>query len=73
MIMTSNKIKQLPNGTKLKLFLSGSGWDEDFGKVFNVVKINDNELREVTSNWWEIDEVDIKDSFSVEVAYNENQ
>lgn len=69
MRMTSNQIKKLPNGTKLKLFLSGSGWDEDFGKVYNVIKVNDNELREITNNWWEINEIDEKDDFSIEAAY----
>ena len=68
MRMTSNQIKELPNGTKLKIFLSGSGWEEEFGKVYNVIKVNDNELREIGDNWWEINDIDVKDQFSLEAA-----
>jgi len=42
MRITKEELKKIPNGTKLKIFLSGSNWEEDFGKTFNAIKYNDN-------------------------------
>lgn len=42
MRVTKEELKKIPDGTKLKIFLSGSNWEEDFGKVFNAIKFNDN-------------------------------
>ena len=38
MRITREKIEKLPDGTKLKIFLSGSDWEEDFGKSMTVFK-----------------------------------
>ena len=41
MRLTAKQVNDLPNGNILKIFYSGSEWDEDFGKVFDVIKVND--------------------------------
>lgn len=41
MKLTYEQVKNLPNGTKFKIFLSGTAWNEDLGKTFNVMKFED--------------------------------
>ena len=60
MIVTEKDIKALRNGTRLTLFLAGSGWEEDFGKTIPVVKI-DNKLYEIKSNYFNIEDIDNED------------
>ena len=69
MLLTKEQVKQLPDGTKFKIFLSGSAWDNDFGKAYDVIRIG-NELRRITPDWWDINEMDDNDDgdYSYEVA-----
>jgi hypothetical protein len=69
MRLTANQIKNLPDGTKLKIFYSGSKWAEDFGKVFNVVKIG-NTLYHFTE-FDDIDDIDCSDGYEIEAAIKE--
>ena len=39
MKLTQEQVKDLKDGTELKVVYTGSDWEEDFGKVYNVVKI----------------------------------
>ena len=69
MRLTANQIKNLPDGTELKLFYSGSEWGEDFAKVFNVVKFN-NRLYYFTE-FENIDDIDHTDGYEIEAAIKE--
>ena len=66
MKLTANQIKELPDGTELKVFYSGSMWEEDFGKVFNVIKVK-NKLYHYTS-FDNIDDIDGSDGYEIEAA-----
>ena len=66
MKLTANQVKNLPDGTELKLFYSGSEWGDEFGKVFNVVKYG-NRLYHV-KDFDDIDEIDCNDGYEIEAA-----
>ena len=68
MRLTADQVRNLPDGAKLKIFYSGSEWDEDFGKVFNAVKIGNN-LYHFTE-YDSIDDIDCADGYEIEVAIN---
>lgn len=70
MKLTANQVKNLPDGTKLKIFYSGSEWDKDFGKVFDVVKVG-NALYHFTE-FDNIDDIDCSDGYEIEAAYKGN-
>lgn len=59
MILTKEQVKNLPDGTILKLFLVGSNWAENFGETSNIIKFR-NKLYEINSGYFEIDEMDEK-------------
>ena len=65
MRLTAEQVKALPDGTVLKVFLSGEFWQDDFGKVCNVIKMNDK-LYEF-NNYFDIDDIDDVD-FQIIVA-----
>jgi len=66
MRLTANGVNALPDGTILKIFYSGSEWDDDFGKAFDVVKIG-NKLYHFTE-FDNIDDIDITDGYEIEAA-----
>lgn len=67
MRITKEELKKVPDGTKLKIFLSGSNWEKDFGKTFNAIKFNDN-LYVITDFY----DLDIDDpGYEIEVAMKE--
>ena len=73
MRITSDEIRNLPDGSKIKLFLSGDHWDEDYGKVVNTVKIKDKLF--VTGEFYGIEDLEIYDDkidkyYTIEAAYN---
>ena len=71
MRLTANGVKALPDGTILKIFYSGSEWDDDFGKTFDVVKIG-NKLYHFTE-FDNIDDIDITDGYEIEAAIKEKK
>lgn len=66
MILNSDQIYDLPDGTELKAFLSGSYWDEDFGKVENVIKVKDRLW--IIEGYHYINELKEDDNYEIEVA-----
>lgn len=69
MRLTAKQVNDLPNGTIVKLFYSGSEWDEYFGKVFNAIKINDR-LYHFTE-FTDIDDLNGYDGYEIEAAIKE--
>ena len=73
MRITSLNLKKMPDGTKLKVFLSGGKWadglNNDFGIVKDVVKFGDK-LYEF-GDYFDIKDMDKKDGYEFEVAINE--
>lgn len=69
MRVTSDEIKNFPDGTKFKVFLSGGYWEDEFGKVMNVIKFN-NRLYNI-GDFFDIDDINHKDGYEFEVAINE--
>ena len=69
MILNSDQIYDLPDGTELKTFLSGSYWDEDFGKVENVIKVKDRLW--IVEGYHYINELKENDNYEIEVAIRE--
>ena len=69
MKITSLNIKKMPDGTKFKVFLSGGHWDEDFGKVKNVIKFGDKLYN--IGDYFDIKDMDKFDGYEFEVALNE--
>ena len=69
MRLTANQIKNLPDGTKLKIFLSGSDWEEDFGKSITVFKFK-NQLFEYNP-FCEIEDIDSGDQLDIQAAIDE--
>lgn len=69
MKVTPLNIKKMPDGTKFKVFLSGGHWDDEFGKVKDVIKIGDK-LYEC-GDYFNIDEMNEYDGYEFEVAINE--
>jgi hypothetical protein len=66
MRITREKIKELPDGTKLKIFLSGCEWGGDFGKSITVFKFKD-QLFEYRP-FCEIEDIDSGDSLDIQAA-----
>jgi len=69
MRLTTEQIKHLPTGTKLKVFYSGSEWGENFGKVFNVIKVGNTLYHYTEFN--NIDEINDSDGYEIEAAIKE--
>ena len=69
MRLTSLNINKMPDGTKFKVFLSGGHWDDDFGKVKDVIKFGDR-LYEF-GDYFDIKNMDEFDGYEFEVALNE--
>lgn len=69
MRLTANQIKELSDGTKLKIFLSGSEWEEDFGKSITVFKFG-NQLFEYNP-FCEIENIDSGDQLDIQAAIKE--
>ena len=69
MRINEEQLKNLPDGTKLKIFLSGSKWDKDFGKVFNAIKFGDY-IYEITGFYY-TEEKD-EPGYEFEVALKED-
>lgn len=67
-IINKEEYDKIPNGAELKLFLSGSKWDENFGECAKVMKVN-NRLYEVKDGYWDFNEKDDK-GYEFELAYN---
>lgn len=73
MRITPDEIRNLPDGSKIKLFLSGDDWHEDYGKVINTVKVKDKLF--VISEFYDIEDLEVTDDkidkyFTIEAAYN---
>jgi len=59
MILTKRQVEGLPDGTVLRVFMAGSKWDDDFGRVQKVIKIQ-NKLYNIT-DFFDIDEMEEKE------------
>ena len=70
MRITREEIGKLPDGTKLNIFLSGSDWEEDFGKSMTVFKFR-NQLFEYKP-FCEIEDIDSGDQLDIQAAINED-
>lgn len=72
MRITADEIRNLPDGSKIKLFLSGDNWNEIYGKVVNTVKVKDKLF--VTNGFYDIEDLEVIDKtdeyFTIEAAYN---
>lgn len=66
--ITYENCKNLPDGTILRLIQTGNGWEKDIFKTCKVVKLS-NHLYEISSSYWDIDEIDEEDGFEIEVFY----
>ena len=66
MILNRKQIEELPDGTILRVFLSGIAWDNDFGKAHDVVKVKDK-LYDLTG-FYNIEDVDDTGDFQMIVA-----
>ena len=71
MRLTANQIKNLPDGTKLKIFLSGSEWGGDFGKSMTVFKF-ENRLFEYKP-FCEIEDIDSGDDLDIQAAIDREE
>lgn len=69
MRITKEEIERLPDGTKLKIFLSGSEWEENFGKSMTVFKFK-NQLFEYNP-FCEIEDIDSGDQLDIQAAIDE--
>ena len=69
MRITREEIENLPDGTKLSIFLSGSDWEEDFGKSMTVFKFK-NQLFEYKP-FCEIEDIDSGDQLDIQAAIDE--
>ena len=69
MRITREEIEKLPDGTKLNIFLSGSDWEEDFGKSMIVFKFR-NQLFEYKP-FCEIEDIDSGDQLDIQAAIDE--
>ena len=69
MRITREEIEKLPDGTKLNIFLSGSDWEEDFGKSMTVFKFK-NQLFEYKP-LCEVEDIDSGDSLDIQAAIKE--
>ncbi len=56
MRLSQKEIRELPDGAQFKVIYSGSGWDKDFGKIYDVIKV-ENKLYHVIG-FDEVDEID---------------
>ena len=56
----------MPDGTRLKVFLTGNNWEDDFGKVQTVVKIKDKLY--IADEFHYIDDVDCSDGYDMVAA-----
>ena len=72
-ITNKEQFEQFPNGTIFKLFLSGEGWDEDFGNNPWVIKKNNKLYTIKLNDWFDFNECLIKDQYSVELFYNKER
>jgi hypothetical protein len=70
MRITKEEINKLPDGTKLKIFLSGIDWEEDFGKSMTVFKFG-NQLFKYEP-FCEIEDIDSGDQLDMQAAINES-
>ena len=73
MRITADEIRNLSDGSKIKLFLNGDYWDEDYGKVINTVKVKDKLF--VTDGFYDIEDLEVTDDeidkyYTVEASYN---
>ncbi len=60
--------KDLPDGTILRIIQTGDEWEDDIFRTCKVVKLN-NRLYEISSSFWDIDEIDADDGYEIEVFY----
>ena len=73
MRITPDEIRNLPDGSKIKLFFSGDYWDEYYGKVINTIKIRDKLF--VTDEFYDINDLELTGDeidkyLTIEAAYN---
>lgn len=69
MRLTIDQVKALKDGVILKIFYSGSKWDNDFGKVFNAIKLNNKLYHIQDFNF--IEEMNDSEGYEFEVAIQE--
>lgn len=71
MILTRKQVEGLPNGTVLRVFMAGSKWDKDFGKVQKVIKVKDKLYN--IGDFFNINEIDNDDKgYEIIVAVGDN-
>ena len=74
MKITPDEVRKLPDGSKVQLFLSGDGWDEEYGKVLDAIKIKDKLF--VIEGFYDIEDLEIEEEdelgryYTIETAYN---
>lgn len=69
MLLTKEQVYKLPEGTECKVFYSGVGWGDDFGKSVSVIKIQDKLYYYTGFDY--IDGMDIDPEYTFEVAVKE--
>ena len=69
MRITREKVEKLPDGTELYAFLSGTEWDDKFGKSIRVFKFK-NQLMEYRP-FCELEDIDSGDELDIQVAIKE--
>ena len=63
--MDKESYSYMPNGTILRVFLTGDGWEDTEGSFKKVIKV-DNRLYEIEGGWFDFNERD-ESEFSFEV------
>ena len=66
MRITKEEVKKLPDGTELCAFLSGTAWDNEFGKSVRVFKFK-NQLMQYRP-LCQIEDIDSEDDLDIQVA-----
>ena len=66
MRITREQVENLEDGTELVVFLSGSDWDEDFGKAVKVIKFKDRLMK--YDNFCDIIDIDSGDTLDIQAA-----
>lgn len=79
-ITSKEQYEAIPNGTPLKLFLDGDGWEENCGASILVVKIDNrlcesfvrkggfNSILVYQNSYWEFEEMNDTDGYSFSLA-----
>lgn len=69
MKITKEEIEKLSDGTKLQIFLSGTDWNEDFGKSITVFKLGNQLFKD--DPFCNIEDIDSGDRLDIQAAIDE--